>query len=296
MLLLHGWPGSIREFYDFIPLLISANSNSNYVFEVIAPSLPGYGWSQASAKKNFGLAEISVVLKNLMERLGHSKFVIQGGDWGSIIGATVSTLYPDNVMAYHSNFCTISTPLSIMKWLLSSFWPSLVIPTEYESFVYPVGQKFAQFIEFSGYFHIQATKPDTIGTALMTSPVGLLAYIQEKFIAAYPKYNPDTMLDNIMIYYLTNSMTTAVRLYAEAMSAHQLKYNLARVPTNVPTACARFRYDISHQTDWQLRDKFVNLIQSTWYMNGGHFAAMEVPNVLYDDFVTFINKVFSKTR
>lgn len=128
----------------------------------------------------------------------------------------------------------------------------------------------------------------------MSSPVGLLAYIQEKFILAYPTHNHDALLDNVMIYYLTNSMTTAVRLYAEAMSAHQRKYDLARVPTNVPTACARFRYDISHLSDWQLKDKFVNLIQSTWYMHGGHFAAMEIPNVLYNDFVEFINKVFSK--
>lgn len=163
MLLLHGWPGSIREFYDIIPLLISPNSNSNYIFEVIAPSLPGYGWSQGAAKKNFGPAEISVVLKNLMDRLGHSKFVIQGGDWGSIIGATVATLYPDNVIAYHSNLCTITTPLSIMKLFISSFWPSLTVDKEYESFLYPIGEKFAKFIEFTGYFHIQATKPDTIG-------------------------------------------------------------------------------------------------------------------------------------
>lgn len=163
MLLLHGWPGSIREFYDFIPLLIAPNKNSNYIFEVIAPSLPGYGWSQASAKQHFGPAEISVVLKNLMTRLGHSRFVIQGGDWGSIIGATVTTLFPDNVIAYHSNFCTINTPLSMMKWIVASVWPSLFIDQQYESFVFPVGEKVAQLIEFSGYFHIQATKPDTIG-------------------------------------------------------------------------------------------------------------------------------------
>lgn len=163
MLLLHGWPGSIREFYDFIPLLIGPNKNSNYIFEVIAPSLPGYGWSQASAKPNFGPAEISVVLKNLMTRLGHSRFVIQGGDWGSIIGATVATLFPDNVIAYHSNFCTNNTPLSIMKWIVAGLWPSMFIDKQHESFVFPVGEKLAQFIEFSGYFHIQATKPDTIG-------------------------------------------------------------------------------------------------------------------------------------
>lgn len=94
-----------------------------------------------------------------------------------------------------------------------------------------------------------------------------------------------------MIYYLTNSITTAVRLYAEAMTGNQLALGLQRVPTNVPTACARFIRDGMHSMDWQLQDKYTNLVQSSWHTSGGHFAAMEVPDVLFDDFVKFVKAI-----
>lgn len=89
-------------------------------------------------------------------------------------------------------------------------------------------------------------------------------------------------------------MTTAVRLYAEAMTKAQNALGLMQVPTAVPTACARFWYDISHALDWQLRDKYTKLMQSTYYEKGGHFAAMEVPDVLYNDLITFTNLLFKK--
>lgn len=99
-----------------------------------------------------------------------------------------------------------------------------------------------------------------------------------------------------MIYYLTNSITTAVRLYAEAMTSGQTELGLPRVPTTVPTACARFVNDIMHSTDWQLKDKYPNLLQSTWHEEGGHFAAMEVPDLLYDDFIDFVPKALAFDR
>lgn len=163
MLLIHGWPGSIREFYDFFPLLTQISDNSDFVFEVVAPSLPGFGWSEGAARPNFGPVEIAVVLRNLMIRLGLERFVVQGGDWGSMIGSNVATLFPQNVIGYHSNFCTIRTGLSLLKAWVGSFYPSAFIEKEYESFVYPLSEKFSFTILESGYFHLQATKPDTIG-------------------------------------------------------------------------------------------------------------------------------------
>lgn len=127
--------------------------------------------------------------------------------------------------------------------------------------------------------------------ALSHNPVGLAAYYYEKFVSFYPDHHVDEILDIITIYYLTNSAHTAGRLYAEAMSARQTAHGLAQVPTAVPVACARFRYDISHSFDWQLRDQFTNLVQSRWYDEGGHFAAMEKPHVLYNDFVEFVRKI-----
>lgn len=116
--------------------------------------------------------------------------------------------------------------------------------------------------------------------------------IYQKYVVAYPNHNIDALLDNIMIYYLTNSATTAGRLYAEAMSPNQRSYDMMRVPVRVPTACARFEHDILHSLDWQLRDKYPNLVQSTWHKDGGHFAVIEEPMVLYEDFISFVNKIY----
>lgn len=123
------------------------------------------------------------------------------------------------------------------------------------------------------------------------NPVGLAAYYYEKYTSVFPDHDVDAILDIVMIYYLTNSAHTAGRIYAEAFSDHQEALGIARVPVTVPVACARFRRDISHMLDWQLSNKYVNLVQSTWHMEGGHFAAMEVPEALYKDFVQFVGKL-----
>lgn len=141
--------------------------------------------------------------------------------------------------------------------------------------------------------------------ALSNNPVGLAAYIMEKFATwTFPDHRTsfdggldmrkdlfDAYFDNIMIYYLSKSITTSVRLYAEAMSLKQRALKLERVQTNVPVGCARFKNDLFHELDWVLRDKYTNLVHSTYHTQGGHFAALEVPNVLYEDFMQFVNKV-----
>lgn len=125
----------------------------------------------------------------------------------------------------------------------------------------------------------------------MTSPIALAAFIQEKFNSVIPDHDIDALLDNIMIYYLTNSFTTSARLYADDLTPAQIALDLWRVPTTVPTGCTRFLKDIGQSTDWQLRDKYPNLVHSTWHAEGGHFAAMETPNVLYEDLVEFVKKL-----
>lgn len=101
----------------------------------------------------------------------------------------------------------------------------------------------------------------------------------------------DAYFDNIMIYYLSKSITTSCRLYSETMSLKQQEHKLQRVQTNVPTGCARFKNDLAHEIDWVLKDKFTNIVQSTYHNQGGHFAALEVPKVLYEDFMEFVKKV-----
>lgn len=239
-----------------------------------------------------------------MNRLGYSKYFVQGGDWGSLIGSHMATLYPENVLGYHSNMCTVSSLKSMLKGTVAGFFPSLFAPSGFKDFFYPQSEKFAFLMEETGYLHLQATKPDTIGNVLTDNPVGLAAYILEKFSTwTNSKYRNlpdggltksfklDTLLDNVMIYYFTNSITTSQRLYAEAFSKKERDLQMDRVPTKVPTGCARFKNDIAHLLDFQLKDKFVNLIHSTYYRQGGHFAALEVPTILYQDFLSFVQKV-----
>lgn len=291
ILLLHGWPGSVREFYEFIPELMQPIETLNVTFEVIAPSLPGFGWSDSVHRVGFNAVEMSIVLRNLMLQLGHEKFVIQGGDWGSIAGSIIATLFPENVIGYHSNLCQVQSPLAFVKLAISSVWPSLFIHEEYEHMTFPVTERFLFILHETGFFHLQATKPDTIGHALQNNPVGQAAYILEKFMKS--NISRDALIDNLMAYVITDRFTSSVRLYKETFgSGNTDLLTLNRISTNVPTGCARFEFDLPAALDWQLRDKFPNLIQSTYHLKAGHFASLEVPHVLYEDFKSFAQKIF----
>ncbi|XP_030558040.1 juvenile hormone epoxide hydrolase 1 [Drosophila novamexicana] len=304
LLLLHGWPGSVREFYDFIPMLNKDQNISDYAFEVVAPSLVGFGWSDAATRVGFNAAEMATVMRNLMLRLGHKKFFIQGGDWGSIIGSNLATLYPDNVLGYHSNMCILSTPLSFLKSVYINYYPEKVLKSRmfYDHHV-GIWEKYQMLLVESGYYHLQATKPDTIGAALTSSPVALAAYILEKFQtcsgpslqqdfgAIVTVFGLEAVLDNLMIYYLNNAATTAARFYAENVSKPYRDLQLDRVQTSVPMGCARFRFDLPAASEWQLQDKFTNIKHSMYFQHGGHFAALEMPSMLYNDFTAFAKKV-----
>ncbi|XP_053696692.1 juvenile hormone epoxide hydrolase 1-like [Sabethes cyaneus] len=309
LLLLHGWPGSVREFYDIIPMLTSKTEDKNYVFEVIVPSLPGYGWSQAASKQGLSTSKIAVIMKKLMTRIGHKHFYVQGGDWGSLIGNQIATFFQDNVLGVHLNMCGLQSTSAIMKTFVASFMPSLFIENQYVDFYFPAIPKLKEIVIESGYLHLQATKPDTIGAALVGNPIGLAAYILEKFSTwtnpAYREladgglekyYTLDSLLDNIMIYYLTDTITTSQRIYYETFSNHEMALKFDNTQTQVPAACAKFKYELAQTIDWALRDHFINLVQSNHFQDGGHFAAMQLPAVLYKDLVQFVNKVEKKTK
>lgn len=153
--------------------------------------------------------------------------------------------------------------------------------------------------------HLQSTKPDTIGVALQNNPVGLAAYILEKFsTGTNPDYlnlpdgglekyfTLDSLLDNIMIYYVTNSITTACRIYKEFWT--DVLTNIDRVPALPPTGCAHFKHEVLQQPEFILKDKYPNLLHCSYHDDGGHFAAMQLPKVLYGDFLEFIHKTLAK--
>ncbi|KAK7865184.1 hypothetical protein R5R35_012042 [Gryllus longicercus] len=296
LLLLHGWPGSVREFYELIPLLTAARPGAGFVFEVVAPSLPGFGFSEGAAKPGLGPAQMGVLFRALMERLGHKEFYVQGGDWGHVIGSAMATLFPKSVLGFHTNMVFLTTPLSQFRLLLGSFIPSLVVEPEHYNKVYPIVKNFMYILEESGYFHLQTTKPDTVGVSLRDSAVGLAAYILEKFSTwtdkdwrSLPdgnlekKFSLTNLLDNVMIYWVSGSITTSMRLYSEAFTKQYLGLQIDSVPCIVPTAVANFPNELSYTPKKIAEDKYRNLVQFSHLPRGGHFAAFEEPQLLAND-------------
>lgn len=291
VLLLHGWSSSVREFYGLISLL-TQNEESKYKFEVIVPSLAGIGWSEASAKQGFGAFEQSIVFRNLMLRLGHDRFYVHSSELSSTIGSAMATLFPENVIGFHSTMCTVPTYLSLAKSLIASALPSYFDDAKFGRT--SVAEQFLQLVKESGLVHLQATKPDTIGIVLSDNPVGLAAILLEKFSLYFDTLDQDAILDNLTIYALTNCFATSTRLFAETFSSREASLQISRVPTHVPTGCVRFKNDFIHYTDWQLAEKYTNLVHSTRYDSGGQSTAHDVPQLLYQDFLTFVEIVERK--
>ncbi|KAK5642946.1 hypothetical protein RI129_009113 [Pyrocoelia pectoralis] len=303
LLMLHGWPGSVREFYEVIPLLTTPQEGRDFVFEVIVPSLPGYGFSEAPSKPGLDAPQMAAIFKTLMQRLGFKRFYIQGGDWGAVIGTYCAILYPETVLGVHSNMCLSQTPMSLIKMFIGSFCPSLVVEDKFKDKMYPLSKIFSNLLIETGYMHLQSTKPDTIGIALGDSPVGLAAYILEKFTTwtnpdwknredggLKTKYTYTNLLDNVMIYWVTGSITTSMRIYAEQFTKKQMESQLEWYPVTVPSACARFPHELLYQSDYILQDKYKTLLQTNDFSTGGHFAAFEEPQMLSNDVWSAVQK------
>ncbi|CAB3383149.1 Hypothetical predicted protein [Cloeon dipterum] len=295
LLLLHGWPGTVKEFYPVIPLLTTPREGFDFVFEVIIPSLPGYGFSEAAHKQHLSTPQIAVIFKKLMSRLGHNKFYLQGGDWGSFIATDLSILYPERAMSNKANLYLIA----------ASIYPTLFMDQEIADRLYPLSDMFANMMLEMGHMHIHATKPDTLGVALTNTPVGLAAYILEKFSTwtnqAYrnradggltEKFKLEDLLDNIMIYWFSGNVASALRIYSETFNRKHSREGWNDVPCKVPTVCARFPNELINQPEFIVRIKYPNLLPSSEGdyevhrpPRGGHFSAFEEPELL-------VNSVF----
>ncbi|XP_026738425.1 juvenile hormone epoxide hydrolase-like isoform X2 [Trichoplusia ni] len=296
LLLMHGWPGSVREFYEAIPLLTRQQPGYNFAFEVIVPSIPGYGFSQGAVRPGLGAPQVSVIFKNLMNRLGYDKFYIQGGDWGAIIASTMATIFPEVILGHHSNMLTTHNSKSTLKMFIGAYFPSFVMPEHLVDRLYPLSSLFAYVMEEFGYMHLQATKPDTIGIPLTDSPAGLLAYILEKFSTWTKRshkfkedgglefrFTKDQLLDNLMIYWSTNCITTSMRFYAENFNKKASSYGLSDITTPVPTWALQAKDEIFYQPPSLIKTKFTNLINNTVLDDGGHFLAFELPKIFTED-------------
>ncbi|KAM8859497.1 epoxide hydrolase 1 isoform 1-T1 [Spinachia spinachia] len=305
LMLVHGWPGSFYEFYKILPLL--TENQGGLAFEVICPSIPGYGFSDAPRKQGFDSLAAARVFLTLMERLGFSQFYLQGGDWGSLITTNMSQMKPTCVKGLHLNMIQSKMGLSGMfSLVIGSYLPFLVgFSREDVRRLFPFFEKNVwSILRETGYFHIQATKPDTAGCGVNDSPVGLAAYILEKFSTwtdqsnrdladggLERKFSLDDVLTNVMIYWTTGSVVSSMRFYKENLKTNLNNRVDAKVGITVPTGLAAFPGELMHCPKSWAQHKYRNIYSYTFMPRGGHFAAFEEPQLLANDIVQFVKKV-----
>ncbi|XP_057271372.1 epoxide hydrolase 1-like [Pezoporus wallicus] len=312
LLMVHGWPGSFYEFYKIIPLLTEPASHGlnegDVVFEVICPSIPGYGFSEAPHKQGFDSIAAARIFHKLMNRLGFKEYYLQGGDWGSRITTNMAQMLPQCVKGLHLNlvFIAIRGLGKVISVMLGAYVPWLVgLTREDVHRMYPFVQKnIYDILRESGYLHIQATKPDTAGCGLNDSPVGLAAYILEKFSTwtdksflqkddggLESKYTLDELLTNVMIYWVTASIVSSMRFYKENITKDPDLSAISRVGVYVPTGIAAFPQEITHTPQVWTKEAYKNIITYSYMPRGGHFAAFEEPKLLAQDIMNFVRKV-----
>ncbi|XP_026551153.1 epoxide hydrolase 1 isoform X1 [Pseudonaja textilis] len=315
LLMIHGWPGSVYELYKIIPLLTDpANHglNGDHVFEMICPSIPGFGFSEAPHKKGFNPMCAARVFYKLMLKLGFQKFYVQGGDYGSVICTNLAQIAPCHVKGIHINLVYLSTFSfkQLLSILLGQYFPGLFgFQAEDIQRLFPFKRKVLHIIFLeSGYLHLQATKPDTVGCGLNDSPVGLAAYILEKFSTwtdssfkkledggLEKKFTLDDLLTNVMIYWASGCVVSSMRFYKECFGKGIGIEKHETFPVEVPTGIAAFPNEVLHFPRSWAQKKYVNIVSFNFMPRGGHFAAFEEPALLATDILQFVDKVEKAT-
>ncbi|XP_062323675.1 epoxide hydrolase 1 [Osmerus eperlanus] len=310
LIMVHGWPGSFYEFYGLIPLLTGPSDPGNLCFEVVCPSIPGYGFSEAPRKKGFDSVSAARVFLKLMRRLGFQQFYAHGGDWGWLVTTNMAQLEPKAVKGLHVNFAPPSKPSlpMVLSILLGKRFPKLFGFTDHDiRRIYPCNQNLVvEPVKESGYMHIQATKPDTAGRGLNDSPVGLAAYILEKFSSwtdpdfrsledggLTRKFSLDDLLTNVMIYWSSGCIVSSMRFYKENFSKG-LDQPHSRMAVHVPTGFACFPNELMHSPKLWVQQKYPQLSSYTLQPRGGHFAALEEPLLMAQDIQSFTKTLEKK--
>ncbi|XP_070843765.1 epoxide hydrolase 1 isoform X7 [Chaetodon trifascialis] len=312
LILVHGWPGSFYEFYGLIPLLTEPSDPDDLVFEVVCPSIPGYGFSEAPHKKGFNSVCAARIFHKLMKRLGFQQFYAQGGDWGWLITTNMAQLEPKTVKGLHLNAFLPSTSFhpTVSSIMLGHHFPKLFGFTDMDiQRLFPRMDKLVvEPIKESGYMHIQVTKPDTAGRGLNDSPVGLAAYILEKFSTwtdrnfrnledggLTRKFSLDDLLTNVMIYWTSGCIVSSMRFYKENLGKG-LNQPHSKLGVYVPTGFACFPNELMYTPKLWVKQKCRNLLTFTPMARGGHFAAMEEPQLMAADIQNFIKTVEKKKK
>jgi pimeloyl-ACP methyl ester carboxylesterase len=288
LILTHGWPGSVVEFLNIIGPLTDPRAHGGDpadAFHLVIPSIPGYGLSGPTREAGWTTSRVARAWAELMARLGYGRYGAQGGDWGAFVSPELGRIDPDHVVGVHVNAATFG---------FIPFGP--VDPDELATFTDAEKARVERLNTSTagpgnGYFEVQATRPQTLAYALTDSPVGQLAWIVEKFkewthAADVPEdaVDRDQLLTNVMLYWLTGTANSSARLYYENLHAG----SWGQQPGTTPTGVAVFAEDYAIRRYAQRSN---NIVHWSEFDRGGHFAAMEAPDLLVGDVRTFFRGV-----
>lgn len=287
LVITHGWPGSVAEFHQVIAPLtdpVAYGGKEEDAFHVVCPSLPGFGFSDKPATTGWNVEKIGRAWGELMRRLGYDRYVAQGGDWGAAVTSSIGQTQTAHCAGIHLNMPIVAPDPETLADLTPQEQSALDGMTDYK-------------IWDSGYSKQQSTRPQTLGYALADSPSGQAAWIIEKFWAwtdcgegagRHPEnaLSRDRLLDNIMMYWLTDSAASSARLYWESFRHPNLE------PVDIPTGCSIFPREIFRSSRRWAEKRFSKLIHWNELSNGGHFAAFEQPDL----FVTEVRTCFRLLR
>ncbi|MEU1590736.1 epoxide hydrolase family protein [Micromonospora sp. NPDC005710] len=277
LILTHGWPSSIVDFLKLIgPLTdpVSFGGDAADSFDVVVPSLPGFGFSQKPTQTGWTVPRIASAWVELMERLGYPRWAAHGGDWGAVVTTALGAMQPEGLLGIH-----LSTQFAFPAQM-----PDTLSPDQrhaVETLALYAG-------DLGGSNHLQSTKPETVGFALADSPAGQAAWIYEKFQSktdnqglAEDALSIDDILDAISLYWFTNSAASSGRIYWENKSG-----TFAGPKLTLPVAVTVFPKDIPLLPRSWIEDTYSNLIHYGEADRGGHFAALEQPEILVSEIRT----------
>ncbi|WP_282781939.1 epoxide hydrolase family protein [Nocardia sp. CC201C] len=272
LLITHGWPGSIAEFVDVVDALAEPKDVAAPAFHVVVPSLPGFGYSDKPATTGWGIEKIAAAWVELMGRLGYREFLAHGGDWGGVITTVLGGRFPDHVLGIHTvtpqappGLTTDGLTATERAWTEETrdFWGS----------------------RRAAYAKQQAARPQTIGYSLVDSPVGLLAWILDKFAewtdtedSPFEAISRDRILDDVTLYWLTRTGASAARIYYESHNSLDPELRV-----DVPSAITVYPRDIEKCPRPWAQQRFRRIVRWTEPDTGGHFPSLEVPEYFVED-------------
>jgi epoxide hydrolase len=283
LLLIHGWPGSVVEYLDVIDRLTSPQDGDAPSYDVVIPSLPGFGFSIPLTEGEWNNTRIAKALIQLMNRLGYEKFGVQGGDAGAILGPEIGRLAPSQVLGVHINAATLGfIPMEPMSEA------DVGKLTDREKIRLQRLQRF--MAEHFAFNMVQSMRPQALAYGIIDSPAGLLAWISELFTSFGDRPDAvdlDRFLTNFMIYWFSRTAASSIYLYYA--NAHDPQAWTPKINSGVPTAVAVFGFD--EVAFRRIGERSNTIVRWTEFDVGGHYAVMEVSELWYKDVIAFFSSL-----